>query len=223
MRNAAQELSRNQKWVFLTEKHGDTLTLAGILRKEGGEWRVLNAPAGSAPEDLFLLDDRQAMLPAAADFTRVAPAPDTAALEQARQIGEQYLRVWAQGRHAPMLTLTSPVSAFFTPDMADFTRAFTKRPDGGLCPLTPEASARLQSMEGLTLWEQEWLSRLAHILASRAVTGLQEHRGVETSLAQFAKRGDLTVMRYTADERAFAMILARYDGKWQVLEPALPL
>lgn len=219
-------LDRNPDLVFLAEQRANHVTLAGILRKEEGVWRVLALPSEieSLAEPLNAADSQDR-----SNFTRVASLPE-ALQTDARQIAENYLQAWAQNRFDNVLDMTSPLSSLHTAKVEEFKQRLAARPDEGICPLTAEDTVALQPVDNLTVWDHKQLINM--IFQGQTVVGnrmafsrvLQE--GVEAPQqdpAAIARHADTAFFRYTSAGQSYLIALMRYDGKWTVLEPALPM
>jgi protocatechuate 3,4-dioxygenase beta subunit len=240
-----KEQDQNLDWVFLAQRQGSTINLVGILHKDDGQWRVVTVPGSQAfdgaemsfglstPEFMSTRNGMQTSFKLdTASFDQPSPAMHAADLDAARQTGAQFLASWSQDHHASMLALTSPVSPIYTKDILQYRQLFSKRSDEGLCPLNASETPDLQPVTGLTLWDQDMLADSIQVseIAEAARLGSSERFASEalteqddTYPAAYAKRGDIVTFQYTASGRNFLMLLVRYDGKWKVQEPALPM
>lgn len=225
-----KELNRSGEWVFLVEEQNGGVVTTGIVRKEEGQWRVINnhfaSFFGGDPLQQIASNGVQ---PSGSDFSKPASAAKPESLDAARSVAERYLQEWAAGRPSALRTLTSVFSSLASAKPDDFARAFEKRIDGGACPLGMNEPFALEPLSDLSLWEQQWMASLTLTpqVQSRmrifqnggiAPTPQGQHNGNFPS--DYARRGDLALFRYSAQGRAYIISLVRSDNKWSVLEPA---
>jgi hypothetical protein len=230
-----REAAANPDWVFLAAPGRDRaltaapngIGLAVILHREEGEWRVVALSDQASSQAGTLLDLGTGVELRAADFGRPAGVPCPAQREAAQAAGERYLNAWAQDSTITMQQLTSPLSSGYARKLGDFRRRHARRLDEGACPLSGVVGSglELKPVEDLTVWEAGWLATYIEVTSQLAGTA---NRPAGTRLPRDfprgpARRGDLTAFRYRAGGQGFLMLLARYKGKWQVLEPALPM
>src|SRR5205085_462044 len=144
----------------------------------------------------------------------------------ARSAGQHYLSAWAQGDDETVFNLTSPLAPFRAGSAKAVRRAAARRLDEGVCPVSSPMEVELQPLENLTAWEMEGLAVLAQSLSeisgARAVQTMKDDR-TSGFPSKYLDRGDLTAFRYTSDGREFILIAVKDNGKWQVLEPAMPM
>jgi hypothetical protein len=226
--DAAPDAGRS--WVFLTAKRNNDLVLAGILHLEAGQWRVVSYGRAASLPLTSLANFLGGALPKTEDAVQKALALPLEKYAAAREAGERYLHLWAENRPEAMLAATSPDSFSISRDLAGFKRKQELRPDEGLCPITSESRVSLQPLPDLTLWEQKWLANLARMRGfSNQMFGSGDVLSVGSSVPNEVfpdsalQRGDLALLQYTTPNGRFLMALVCAKGKWQMLEPALPL
>jgi 5-hydroxyisourate hydrolase-like protein (transthyretin family) len=220
------ELERYPDWVFLVADQGGKEAVAGVLRREDGKWRVVSdmlVHPFQSVENLLVLHINASPV----SKSRTVSQPLTGEEQRsARQVGEQYLRLWAQDRPDAMLALTAAQSPDHALKLADYKLQFEGRVDEGACPLSAEENVTLRPVSDLTLSEQ---ARLANFVAMRGQLTPKRRSNPQhlatafVALNGLAENGDLSAWQYTAGGRAMLMLLAREKGKWQVVEPALPM
>jgi 5-hydroxyisourate hydrolase-like protein (transthyretin family) len=226
---AAGELQANPDWVVLAGTGSATVHIAGIAHREEGEWRVVNSNFvfGTGLEPLFLLSTPGDTPPNPAGFMRPAPFPNSAQVDEARVVGENYLAAWAHDDDATQLRLTSAFSTSNATSIAGLRKAKHQRLDEGVCPIRDTEEFRLQPLQGLTQWESEWLAGYAGKFDQ--IVG-QQSRPDSSAVGdragfpgKYVERGDLIPFAYHAGGHEFLMLMVKQAGRWQVLEPALPM
>jgi hypothetical protein len=220
---AARELEATPEWAVFATAAEDRVRTAAILVREAGEWRVVPVPSFVQLGDEFILSGLGGREPTPDSFTRPAPLPEVES-QAARATGERYLAAWADGNPAVQQELTSPLSPARAESLPAFRKRLERRLDEGVCPLPVGAAATLRPVEAVTEWELQWLALLARALPGLAGDPANAPGEPPAGFpADHARRGDLAAFRYDAGDRSFLMLLARHAGRWQVLEPALPL
>jgi hypothetical protein len=220
-----RELDKNPNWVFLAESDGKQVRLASILHLEEGEWRVLPAvnPGGGGALPIASITGT-ATNPD--KLTRLVPAPEVLTREAARAAGERFLNAWSQGEDKVLLELTSSSGLGFSRggNARTLRRALAQRPDEGLCPVRDGARVTLEPIQDLTVAELESLVSFATLRRQFGGFFFAVGCGPDSgeTVSEYVKRGDLLPFQYRTGGKEFLMLLLRDNGKWQVLEPALP-
>jgi len=224
---AAGDLQADPDWVVFAAAGPKAIQIAGIVHKEQGEWKVVSASSlfGNSLDSLFLLDATGGTVPRPAGFHRPTPAPESAQIDTAKAVAEKYLAAWSHGDDATQLALTSPLSTGAAKDLDGLRKARSQRLDEGICPVSDMNALHLTPVQGLTQWESEWLAEYSRKFEEisgqqRAPNGADKHEGFP---ANYVERGDLIPFSYTADGHDFLILMVKYIGGWQVLEPAVPL
>ncbi|MCW3052597.1 MAG: hypothetical protein JWN14_1767, partial [Chthonomonadales bacterium] len=83
----------------------------------------------------------------------------------------------------------------------------------------------LTPLQGLTQWESEWLAEYSRKFEEisgqqRAPNGADKHEGFP---GNYVERGDVIPFSYNVEGHDFLILMVKYIGGWQVLEPAVPL
>ena len=220
---AARKAEAEPNWVFLVQLRDNAVKVVGAAHKEQGEWRVVTLPDVQG-QDIVLLTSGATNLPdpAMLDKPAILPQPDQRALALAA--GRTYLAAWANENDAARLALTSPLPFGHALVLADIRKLKSSRADEDVCAAAADSLPELKTVEDLTQWELAWLANYAITLTE--FSGNSRARGGEMLKgfpAESARKGEIMPFRYTADGREFLMLLLRREGKWQVLEPALPV
>jgi hypothetical protein len=208
--------------VVLGRGTDESMSLIALMHKEEGQWRVVSLPGELGADNLLFLSEGLAK---PLSFLKAATCSDPAA---ARTAGEQFLTAWAGGQNAAMFNLVSPISALRAGDLPTFERRLRARPDEGISPVKDGATVRLEPMAGLTEWEVGQLARyLATLPELAGGSRMDPQVGPDvTDLGEFpgdpVSRGDLVPLRYRAGTQDYLMVLLKIQGKWKVVEPALP-
>jgi hypothetical protein len=224
---ASRELGGAADWAVLAahDSGAAKVTIASVLHREDGGWKVVQLPSlpGTGTDELFFATTGQRPGPSSAGFDKPVPAMSDADLAAARDVGEKYLGAWSRDDDAALLSLTSPLATFAAKDRAGLRKQILLRADEGICPATSQT--RLAPEAGLTTWEAEWLAGFAGALSEIVGAGPRQSADaqVEGFPAKFVDHGDFAAFRYDAGGRDFLMLLLRKAGKWQVLEPAMPV
>jgi len=224
---AAGDLQAHPDWVVFAAAGPKAVQIAGIVHKEQGEWKVVSAASlfGNNLDSLFLLDATGGTVPRPAGFHLPTPAPEAAQIDTAKAVAEKYLAAWSGGDDATQLALTSPLSTGAAKDLDGLRRVKSQRLDEGICPISDMTALQLTPVQGLTQWESEWLAEYSRKFEEisgqqRAPNGADKHEGFP---GNYVERGDVIPFSYSVDGRDFLILMVKYIGGWQVLEPAVPL
>ena len=223
---AGKQIGDGKDWVFLGTLSGERLKFVRVLHREAGAWRVVNVPTSS---EMFNLDST---ILAGSDSTPVhltenalanpVPLPAADDLAAAHKTAENYLTAWSHEQTPAMFALTSDNSTDHARTVKAYQKRMAGRLDEGFCPLNPDDAIALNPAGDLTKFD---LLQLANIAIAR--DDLSGNRRMAAQNANFPirdiERGNLIAFRYTAQDRTFLMLLKRSEGKWSVVEPALPL
>jgi 5-hydroxyisourate hydrolase-like protein (transthyretin family) len=226
--SSTRELELYPEWVFLTAKQNGHEVVAGILRREDGEWRVVsdlvNTPFNNIDAMVLNSFDNPAAGQKAGQSAPSGHPLSRTDLMAAQQVGERYLQSWAQDRPETMLALTAPASPDHAPKLADYKQRFEGRIDEGLCPLAANDKVQLQPANDLTLREKSWL---AGFVQTRGMITPERQRSVrmqqQAGRIASPKLDNIAVYRYQAAGKDMLMLLTHQDNTWEVIEPALPL
>lgn len=220
---AAREVEANPNWVVAFSTVNDKPVLAGLLRKENGAWKVVNAGSGlpfQEADELFFFDRLFGRRDEAKANFKAAPQPDTASITEARSVAEKYMQAWSSGKDSVVLALTSPLSPNQAKDIESMREARSQRIDDGVCPIASGAAIRLEHMSDLSSWELGQLVRFSLVRNEFGGAHVRSSSSAE-SPDERIKRGDIVPFRYQADGREFYLLMARQNGKWTVLEPSI--
>jgi hypothetical protein len=223
---SARELEEKPDWVMFVSANEATPRSLGLLRREEGEWRVVNLDGLPDGLDDFILlgPGRQPGEPA--NMRTTAPRPPDAERKSLEAVAREYLVAWEQEDAVRIQQLTSPFSATWGKDAAAMRLALERRTDEGRCPARKPGSA-LRVMDDLSTWETAWLATYAgsiHQISGGRQAPPRVPAGMQKGFpGAYAARGDIAVARYEAAEGAYLMVLVRLAGDWRVLEAAIPL
>jgi len=224
---SAREVQEHPNWVFFVRPDDAGMEVAGILHKEDNGWKIVNLTnSPQVTSTLLSLGGVPGSVSTRAVRDQPAVLPSAEKLEAARATAEQYLTAWWEGRDATRMTLTSPLSFDAVRDLGSFARVQRRRVDEGACPVSAAGHLKLEPLADLKRWEAERLVSYAGLIGSfsnatraRNPASVGDRAGFP---AQYVERAGAVVFRYPAGDHFCLMVLLEHDGKWKVLEPALP-
>jgi len=222
---SARDLDENPDWVLFVSPKSANRCL-GLLRREQGEWRVVNLasfPAGFAEQILL---EQGTQLRNAGDLSKPAPRRSDSDCKTVESVAKEYLAAWKQEDAVRLQQLTSPFSTTWGKTPATMLQALDNRADEGRCP-SRSVDSGVQLMDDLSMWETAWLAGYAgsiqQLSGGRPASPRVPAEMRKDFPSAFAARGDVAVTRYHAAEGDYLMVLVKFGGDWRVLEGAIPL